>query len=119
MQISIGGKIIVAVSQPGLDVLEGVTQVQHDGSTAVAEIMKTDMAEAIVLQQLFKFLCDIIRLQQVAHSIHTEEVQIRGVIRGSAEIALILLGMVEIYEVLVGISTQRERAVAAVRRFFL
>ena len=42
------------MSQPGLNVLQRVTQVQHDRGAAVPQIVEADAAELVFLQDLLK-----------------------------------------------------------------
>ena len=47
VDVGVGGKIVVAVPQPGLNVLQRVAQVQHDRGAAVPQIMEADAAELV------------------------------------------------------------------------
>ena len=56
VDIGIGGKTVVAMPQPGLDVLHGITKVEHNRRAAMSQIMKTNGAKAVQLQNLLEFL---------------------------------------------------------------
>ena len=56
VQIGIRRKVVVAVSEPGLNILQRIAQVQHNGGTAMAKIMKPDGAQIVLPQQLLELL---------------------------------------------------------------
>lgn len=56
VQIGVRREIIIAVPEPGLNILQRIAQVQHNGGTAMTEIMETDGTQVILLQQLLELL---------------------------------------------------------------
>ena len=56
VQIGVRREIIIAVPEPGLNILQRIAQVQHNGGTAMAEIMKPDGAKIVLPQELLKLL---------------------------------------------------------------
>ena len=84
VDVGVGGKIVVAVPQPGLNVLQRVAQVQHDRGAAVPQIMEADAAELVFLQDLLKFLGNIVRLEQGPQIVHADEIRVTGIIAGPA-----------------------------------
>ena len=80
VDVSVRCEVVVAVSQPGLDILHGITQVKHDGGAAVSEVMEADTTKTVLVQKLLEFLGDIVRLDKCASVVNTDEVQVAGVV---------------------------------------
>lgn len=80
VDIGVSSKIIVAVTQPGLYVFHGITQIEHNCGTTVPQIMKSDLSETVFLQNLLKFLRYIVRLKKFAHIIYTDKISIPGIV---------------------------------------
>ena len=76
MDIGVGGKCVITMAQPGLDIFHGIPQVEHDGSAAVPQIVEPNGTQFVLLQELLEFLTYIIRLQNRPHLIHTDKIQI-------------------------------------------
>ena len=54
-------------------------------------------------------------MQQIPHAVHTNEIQIGGIVGGPAQVPLILLGVAEVHEIPISVGTQGECALAALR----
>lgn len=108
MDVSVRRKVIVAVAQPGLDVLQRIPQIQHDGRTAVPQIMKADLPHAILIQDLWEFVGDEIRLEQGSHGIHADKILVSGVVAVAADLLLIGLLLPEVQKILVGVGAEGE-----------
>lgn len=89
MDIGIGSKTVVAMPQPGLDVLHGIAKVEHNRRTAMSQIMKTNGAKPILLQNFLKFLAHEVRLQQHSHGIHADKIVVFVNVGASAELHLV------------------------------
>ena len=48
MDISVCGKIVVAVPEPGLDIFHCVAKVQHNSGAAVPQVMESDAPQSIL-----------------------------------------------------------------------
>lgn len=66
MNVGVGSEIIVAVPQPCLNVLERVAEVQHDRCTTMSQVVKTNGAQSIFIEDLRKFAGYIVGLDQRA-----------------------------------------------------
>ena len=80
MDVSVSGKVIVAVAEPCLNILQSVSQIQHDGGTAMPKIVETDFPEPILHQDLLELLCNIVRLQQGPHCVNADKIRISRII---------------------------------------
>ena len=98
VDIGIGSKAVVAMPQPGLDVLHGIAKVEHNRRAAMSQIMKTNGAKAVQLQNLLKFLTDKIRLQEHSHGIHADKIVVFVNVGASAELHLVQLAASEKFE---------------------
>lgn len=54
VNVGVSGKTVVAVTKPGLNIFEGIAKIQHDGGTAVAQVMEADAAKAVFGQDCLK-----------------------------------------------------------------
>lgn len=54
MNVGVGGEIIVAMAQPCLNVLERVAEVQHDRCTTMSQVVKTNGAQSIFIEDIKK-----------------------------------------------------------------
>ena len=61
MGVKLGRGIVGAVSEPGLNVLHRNSVFQQQTGTAMSEIVKTNLSQAVLLQNQGKVLRDIIR----------------------------------------------------------
>ena len=112
MNIGISGEIIVAVSEPLLDILHRIIQVQHDGGAAMPQVVEADGAQAVLYQNLLEFLAHEVRLEQHAHLVHADEVQVLPVIAGTAKLHLVHLPLLQPGEIIVGVLTQGQAPAA-------
>ena len=112
MDIGVGGKIVVAVAEPLLDILHGIVQVQHDGGAAVTKVVEADGAQAVFCQDLLELLADEVRLEEHPHLVHADEVQVLPVIAGTAELLLGQLPLPQPGEIVVGILAQGQAPAA-------
>lgn len=74
MDIGICSKTVIAVAQPGLDVLHGIAKVEHNRRAAMSQIMKTNGTEPILVQNPLEFVADEIGLQQHSHGIYADKI---------------------------------------------
>ena len=112
MDIGVGGKIIVAVAEPLLDILHRIVQVQHDGGAAVPQVMEPNGAQAVLYQNLLEFLAHEVRLEQHAHLVHADEIQVFPVIAGTADLLLSQLPLPQPGEIIVGVLAERQAPAA-------
>ena len=81
VDVSVHCEVVVAVSQPDLDILHGITQVKHDGGTAMSEVMEVDTTKTILVQKLLEFLGDIVGLDEgAAPVVNTDKIQVVGIV---------------------------------------
>ena len=106
MDIGVGGEIIVAVAKPLLDILHRIVQVQHDGGAAVPQVVEADRAQAVLYQNLLEFLAHEIRLEQHAHLVHADEVQVLPVVASTAKLHLGHLPLSQPGKIIVGVLAQ-------------
>ena len=52
MDIGVGGKIVVTVAEPLLDIFHRIVQVQHDGGAAMSEVVEPDGTDHFVADLL-------------------------------------------------------------------
>ena len=112
MDIGVGGEVIVAVAEPLLDILHRIIQVQHDGGAAVTQVVEADGAQSVLYQNLLELLAHEVRLEQHAHLVHADEVQVLPVITGTAKLHLGHLPLAQPGEIIVGILAQRQAPAA-------
>lgn len=112
MHIRVGSEVVVAVAQPLLDVFHRVIQVEQDRGAAVPEVVKPDGAQTVFCQDLLELLADEVRLQEHAHLVHADEVQVLLIITGAAEHLLVELPLPQPAEIIVGVLTQRQAPAA-------
>ena len=115
MDIGVGGKCVITMAQPGLDIFHGIPQVEHDGSAAVPQIVEPNGTQFVLLQELLEFLTYIIRLQNRPHLIHTDKIQITLIIGGTTYLHLTQLLIAQIQKILVGIGAERKIPAAVFR----
>lgn len=108
MDVSVRCEVVVAVSQPGLDILHGITQVKHDGGAAMSEVMKADTSKTILVQKLLEFLGDIVGLDKSASVVNTDEVQVAGVVVVAHDLMVAHLLLFQGMEVMVGVLAERK-----------
>ena len=70
MGVDVGRGGDVAVAQPLLDLLHGHALLQQQTGAGVAQIVKTDVPQAVVGQQLGEAVGHRIRQNQIAYLIH-------------------------------------------------
>lgn len=66
--------------QPLLDLLHGDALTEQQTGAAVAQIMEPDVPQAVLLQQEFKMVGDVIGPEQLAHLIGANIVQVVGAV---------------------------------------
>lgn len=110
VDVGVGGEVVVAVTKPGLDVLHRISQVQHYRCTAVPKVMKADPAKSVFGQQLLEFLRNEVRLQEHAHFVYADKVQVGRIITGSTELPLGQLMSAQVQKIVEGILAERERS---------
>ena len=114
MNVGIGSEIVVAVAQPCLNVLERVAEVQHDRCTTMSQVVKTNRAQSIFIEDLRKFAGHIVRLDQRAQLINADKIQIARVIAIPAKSSLLLLRIPDHHQIVLRVRAQRERSHAGV-----
>ena len=100
------------MAEPLLDIFHRIVQVQHDGGAAVPQVVEPDGAQAVLYQNLLEFLAHEVRLQQHAHLVHADEVQVFPVIAGTANLHLGHLPLAQPGKIIVGVLAQRQAAAA-------
>ncbi|MPN25299.1 hypothetical protein SDC9_172706 [bioreactor metagenome] len=108
MDIGIRRKVVIAMTKPCLDILQSVPQIQHDGRTAVAQIMEPNRPEPILLQHLLKLLRNKVRLEKRTHLIDTHKISIAHIIAISAQRHILLLALLQGCKILIRVVTQRQ-----------
>ena len=112
VDIGVGSEVIVGMAQPLLDILHCIIQVQHDRGAAVTEVVEADGTQAVLYQNLLEFLAHEVRLEQHAHLVHADEVQVFPVIAGTAKLHLGHLPLPQPGEIIVGVLAQRQAPAA-------
>ena len=74
MRINIRGGREIAVSQPLLNHLHRNTICQKQAGARVAQIVKADAPQMIILQGDLERIGEIIRLEQIAHCVYADVV---------------------------------------------
>lgn len=112
MDIGVGGEVIVGMAKPLLDILHRIVQVQHDGGAAVPQVVEADRAQAVLYQNLLELLAHEVRLEQHAHLVHADEVQVLPVVAGTANLHLGHLPLAQPGKIIVGVLAQRQAPAA-------
>ena len=76
--------------------------------------MKANPSQTILLQNLLKFLRNIIGLDQRTHWVHTDEIQKPLVVTRPAQVPLVRLTLLQIHKILVSILAEGERSHAGI-----
>ena len=80
MGIDIGGGGKGGVPQPLLNLLHGDALTEQQTGAAVAQVMEPDVPQAVLLQQEFEMVGDVIGPDQLAHFVGTHIVQVVGAV---------------------------------------
>lgn len=70
--------------------------------------MKSNAPQTVLLQNLLKFLYDVIWLEQGSHGVHTDKICIPHIVAFSAQLLLIKLILPQMGEILIGVGAEGE-----------
>lgn len=90
MRINIRGGREIAVSQPLLNHLHRDAVCQKQTGARVAQIVKADAPQMIILQDNLERIGEIIRLEQIAHCVYADVVCVFFVVAPTAQLAVFL-----------------------------
>ena len=76
------------------------------------QVVEPDGTQAVLYQNLLEFLAYEVRLEQHAHLVHADEVQVLPVVAGTANLHLGHLPLPQPGEIIVGVLTQRQAPAA-------
>ena len=74
--VDVAGRSDVAVAQPFLDVLESYAVGVEESRAGVPEIVESDATHPVLFQKLRECLCEIPRLDPIAHRVHIDVIPI-------------------------------------------
>lgn len=95
MRINIRGGREIAVSQPLLNHLHRDTVCQKQTGARVAQIVKADAPQMIILQDNLERIGEIIRLEQIAHCVYADVVCVFFVVAPTAQLAVFFLFLLQ------------------------
>ena len=95
MRINIRGGREIAVSQPLLNHLHRDTVCQKQTGSRVAQIVKADAPQMIILQDNLERIGEIIRLEQIAHCVYADVVCVFFVVASTAQLAVFFLFLLQ------------------------
>ena len=91
MGVDVGGGGKGGVSQPLLDLLHGNTLTEQQTGAAMAQIMEPDVPQAMLLQQEFEMVGDVVGPEQFAHLVGAHIVQVVGAVGLLEQFPVLLL----------------------------
>ena len=95
MRINIRGGREIAVSQPLLNHLHRDVVCQKQTGARVAQIVKADAPQMIILQDNLERIGEIIRLEQIAHCVYADVVCVFFVVAPTAQLAVFFLFLLQ------------------------
>ena len=95
MRINIRGGREIAVPQPLLNHLHRDTVCQKQTGARVAQIVKADAPQMIILQDNLERIGEIIRLEQIAHCVYADVVCVFFVVASTAQLAVFFLFLLQ------------------------